>query len=53
MNMKKIYLKPAMTVVKIQQQGIICTSATRQGYGTANADVDKSELNDNGEWNWD
>ena len=35
MNMKKNYLKPAMTVVKIQQQGIICTSATRSGYGEA------------------
>lgn len=25
-NMKKTYMKPAMQVVKIQQQGIICTS---------------------------
>lgn len=52
--MKKNYFKPTTIVVKIQQQCSICTaSATRQGYGTANADVDKSELNDNGEWNWD
>ena len=51
MNMKKNYLKPAMTVVKIQQQGIICTSATRKGYGTANSGVEESELED-GVWNW-
>ena len=25
-NMKKTYMKPAMQVVEIQQQGIICTS---------------------------
>ena len=50
---RKEYQKPTMKVIKLQQQGIICTSATRKGYGTANADVDKSELNDNGEWNWD
>lgn len=50
---RKEYQKPTMKVIKLQQQGIICTSATRKGYGTANADVDESELNDNGEWNWD
>ena len=54
MNMKKNYLKPAMTVVKIQQQGSICTtSANRKGYGTANDGVDSNELNSDGTWNWD
>ena len=61
--MKKNYLKPAMTVVKIQQQGFICTSATRTGYGTANDGVDineldsdeldSDELDSDGTWNWD
>ena len=51
--MKRDYMKPAMTVVKIQQQGIICTSASRQGYGTANAGVDSNELDSDGTWNWD
>ncbi len=53
MNMKKNYLKPAMTVVKIQQQGIICTSATRKSYSTANDGVDSNELDSDGTWNWD
>jgi hypothetical protein len=51
--MKRDYMKPAMTVVKIQQQGIICTSASRQGYGTANDGVDSNELDSDGTWNWD
>ena len=54
MNMKKNYLKPAMTVVKIQQQGSICaTSATRQGYGSANDGVNSNEKGEDGTWNWD
>jgi len=34
-TMKKNYLKPTTKVVKIEQQCIICTSATRSGYGEA------------------
>lgn len=49
---RKDYQKPTMKVIKLQQQGIICTSATRQGYGTANSGVEESELED-GVWNWD
>lgn len=49
---RKEYQKPTMKVIKLQQQGIICTSATRQGYGTANSGVEESELED-GVWNWD
>lgn len=36
--MKKTYLKPTMMVVKLQQQGIICTSGVRSVSG--NADID-------------
>ena len=49
---RKDYQKPTMKVVMLKQQGIICTSATRQGYGTANSGVEESELED-GVWNWD
>ena len=49
---RKDYQKPTMKVIKLQQQGIICTSATRQGYGTANSGVEESELEE-GVWNWD
>ena len=49
---RKEYQKPTMKVIKLQQQGIICTSATRQGYGKANSGVEGSELED-GVWNWD
>ena len=31
--MKKIYSKPSMTVVKIQHQGIICTSGEVENVG--------------------
>lgn len=50
---RKHYERPAAEVVKIQQQGIICTSATLTGYGTANDDVDINELDSDGTWNWD
>ena len=33
--MKKIYLKPTFVVVKLQQQGIICTSDVRGVDGNA------------------
>ena len=35
--MKKTYLKPTFVVVKLQQQGIICTSDVRSVNG--NADI--------------
>ena len=38
---RKEYRKPTMEVVKLQHQGIICTSglkAGRNGYGTASTD---------------
>ena len=50
---RKHYERPAAEVVKIQQQGIICTSATLTGYGTANDGVDINELDSDGTWNWD
>ena len=55
---KKEYLKPAMRVVKIQHTGMLMTSgdgvtSKRRSYGTANDDVDDSELDDEtGEWSW-
>ena len=36
--MKKTYQQPTMMVVKLQQQGIICTSGVRSVSG--NADID-------------
>ncbi len=36
--MKKSYLKPTMTVVTLQQQGIICTSDVRSVNGNAGID---------------
>lgn len=36
--MKKIYSKPSMTVVKIQHQGIICTSDPVRGVQTTGFD---------------
>ncbi|MBO7120645.1 MAG: hypothetical protein J6W03_10055 [Bacteroidaceae bacterium] len=36
--MKKTYLKPTSTVVKLQQTGIICTSDVRSV--NSNADID-------------
>ena len=46
---RRHYTKPAMRVVELQHQGIICTSgfgATRNGYGTAS-------IGDGTEQEWD
>ena len=52
---KKEYQKPAMRVVKIQHTGMLMTSgfgASRSSYGSANDGV-TSEINSDGEWEWD
>ena len=46
-----------MKVAELQQQELLLagsneTEASRDDYGTANSDVDESELTD-GVWNWD
>ena len=48
---KRNYLKPAMQVFELQQQGCLMNSGARQSYGIANDGVDPSEL-ENGIWIW-
>ena len=38
--MKKMYMKPTMMVVTLQQQGIICTSPVTSVNGNADMDYD-------------
>jgi hypothetical protein len=54
---KKGYEKPTMTVVELRHRTQLLTgsvqskvSANRSSYGTANSEV--TELNDDGEWEW-
>ena len=55
---RKDYQKPTMNVVALKQQspflvGSEGVGATRSSYGTANSDVDPSEVNNTtGEWEW-
>ena len=46
-----LYLSPDVMVFEVKTEGVICQSALRDGYGTANEGVDPSQL-DGGIWNW-
>ena len=50
-NKKEMYLSPEVKTVEVKTKGVICQSALRVGYGTANDGVDPSQL-DEGIWNW-
>ena len=52
---KSLYETPAMTIVEVNPQGVICYSptATRGSYGEANAGVAANEKDSDGNWNWD
>ena len=50
-NKKEMYLTPEAEVFEVKTEGVICQSALRDGYGTANEGVDPSQL-DGGNWNW-
>ena len=50
---KLVYEVPSTTVFEVRQEGVICTSGTRNGYGSANTDIDPGELDGDGIWNWD
>ena len=50
-NKKELYLTPEAEVFEVKTEGVICQSALRDGYGTANEGVDPSQL-DGGIWNW-
>ena len=53
---KKGYEKPTMTVVELRHRTQLLTGsgvqASRSSYGDANDGVDLSELNGNGDWEW-
>ena len=53
---KKNYQKPTMNIVKLQQQTHLMAGSgvrsTRDSYGEANSNVSSTELNDNGDWEW-
>lgn len=50
-----LYESPAMTIVEVNVEGVICVSPTaeRRSYGVANSDVASNELDSDGNWNWD
>ena len=54
-NKKERYLSPEVKTVEVKIVGVVCQSALRDGYGTANEGlegvVDPSQL-DGGIWNW-
>ena len=49
-----LYESPAMTIVEVNVEGVICVSPTaeRRSYGVANSGVTE-ELDGDGNWNWD
>ena len=53
---KKDYEKPTMTVVELRHRTQLLTGssvrASRSSYGNANNGVESSELNGDGEWEW-
>ena len=53
---RKEYMKPATTVVELQQKAMLLqasgTSGKRNSYGSANSGVDPDELNGEGSWEW-
>ena len=53
---KKDYLKPTMTVVELRNRTQLLAGSgvrsTRDSYGGANSDVSPTELNGNGDWEW-
>ena len=53
---KKDYEKPTMTVVELRNRTQLLASSgvrsMRSSYGNANNGVDSSELNGDGEWEW-
>ena len=55
---RKDYEKPTMQVVKLQQQTHLLAGSgvqsMRSGYGSANSDVEETELDEGtGTWLWD
>ena len=55
MMMKKHYVKPTVKVVELRHRTQLLTGsvqARRSSYGNANNGVDSSELNGDGEWEW-
>ncbi|MDY6277203.1 MAG: hypothetical protein SPL35_02125 [Bacteroidales bacterium] len=50
-NKKEMYLSPEVNIFEVKTKGVICQSALRDGYGTANDGVDPLEL-DGDIWNW-
>lgn len=55
---RKDYQKPTMNIVKLQQQTHLMAGSgvqsMRSGYGSANSDVDKEELEEGtGTWVWE
>ncbi|MBO4718762.1 MAG: hypothetical protein J5658_02705 [Prevotella sp.] len=51
---RKDYMKPTMQVVKLRQTGMLMqsTRGIRDSYSNGNADVDQSEKDDQGVWEW-
>ena len=50
---KRLYERPAMTVVELQHHAAVLQfEGTRSGYGKANTGVDPSEVDGDGIWNW-
>ena len=47
---KKEYLKPVMTVVRIQQQGIICASPNGMNTSLQSEEVSSAWSRDNSGW---
>lgn len=48
--MKKVYIKPALTIIEVKQAEIICTSGGG-GYGPLTTGDDWGDL-ENGDINW-
>ena len=53
---KKDYEKPTMEVVQLEQRTMLLAGsvvdATRYDYGNANSEVNETDLNSDGEWEW-
>jgi len=52
---KCLYECPAVAIVAVKTEGVICVSptASRRSYGAANADVATNEMDSDGSWIWD
>ena len=53
---KCLYESPAVAIVAVKTEGVICVSptASRRSYGAANAEVATNEMMDSdGSWIWD